>query len=82
MNKLKEELRLKLLGQLSDDKTELDIDNAYEVCVKFTVSFSLFCAENSFYVGGDLWTLNDRVGFLTTKELLTLYLENERNTPL
>ena len=48
MNKLKEELRLKMLGQLSNDKTELDINNAYEVCVKFAVLFSKFFAENCF----------------------------------
>ena len=29
MNKLKEQLRLRMLGQLSDEKTQLDIDTAY-----------------------------------------------------
>lgn len=45
-NKLKEQLRLKMLGQLSDFNTELDVNNAYGVCKDFSVSFNLF-AENS-----------------------------------
>lgn len=42
-NKLKDYLRLKMLGQLSDFNTELDVDNAYGVCKDFSVSFKLFC---------------------------------------
>ena len=42
MNKLKEQLRLRMLGQLSDEKTEVDINNAYSVAVDFTLSFLTF----------------------------------------
>ena len=42
MNKLKEQLRLRMLGQLSDEKTKEDIDNAYDVAVDFTLSFLTF----------------------------------------
>lgn len=42
MNKIKQELRQKLQGQLSDEKTELDIDNAYSVVKKSVLSFSNF----------------------------------------
>ena len=37
MNKLKEQLRLRMLGQLSDEKTNIDINNAYNVAVDFAV---------------------------------------------
>ncbi len=33
MSKLKEQLRFKMLGQLSDEATEVDINNAYDVAV-------------------------------------------------
>ena len=46
MNKLKEQLRLRMLGQLSDEKTEVDINNAYSVAVDFAVSFTSFLREN------------------------------------
>ena len=45
MNKLKEQLRLRMLGQLSDEKTEVDINNAYSVAIDFSLSFSLFCGK-------------------------------------
>lgn len=83
MSKLKEELRLKMLGQLSGDKTELDINNAYEVCVKFAVGFNLFCAENTFNFDGEKYRMKElKPTFKTPEELLTLYLENGRNTSL
>ena len=34
MSKLKEQLRFKMLGQLSDEKTNIDINNAYNVAIK------------------------------------------------
>lgn len=34
-NKLKQQLRERMLGQLSSEKTEVDINNAYEVAVEF-----------------------------------------------
>ena len=42
MSKLKEQLRLRMLGQLSDEKTNIDINNAYSVAVDFTLSFLTF----------------------------------------
>lgn len=47
-NKLKEQLRLRMLGQLSDESTEVDINNAYSVVKESVLSFSKFFAENCF----------------------------------
>lgn len=57
MNKIKEELRQKLLGQLSDYNTQLDVDNAYSVVKEKSISFSLFCAEN-YHTEFETWTGN------------------------
>lgn len=45
MNKLREQFRERLLGQLSQEKTEVDINNAVDVCKDFSVSFSLFARK-------------------------------------
>ena len=55
MNKLKEQLRLRMLGQLSDEATIVDIDNAYDVAVDFTLSFLTFLREN-YYTEFETWT--------------------------
>ena len=55
MNKLKEQLRLRMLGQLSDEKTNTDINNAYDVAVDFTLSFLTFLREN-YYTEFETWT--------------------------
>ncbi len=55
MNKLKEQLRLRMLGQLSDEATEVDINNAYDVAVDFTLSFLTFLREN-YYTEFETWT--------------------------
>ncbi len=47
MNKLKEQLRLRMLGQLSDEKTNTDINNAYDVAVDFTLSFLIFLSAKT-----------------------------------
>ena len=47
MNKLKEQLRLRMLGQLSDERTKEDINNAYSVAVDFAVLFTSFVGENT-----------------------------------
>ena len=47
MNKLKEQLRFKMLGQLSDEKTNIDINNAYNVAVDFAVLFTSFVGETT-----------------------------------
>jgi hypothetical protein len=72
MNKLKDELRLKLLGQLSSEKTELD----FEVCKKVSVSFSLFCAENYTHnTDSNYWWDGFGVRY-TTEELFNKFLED------
>ena len=45
MNKLKDYLRLRMLGQLSDENTEVDVNNAYDDCKDFSVSFLVFCEK-------------------------------------
>ena len=83
-NKLKEQLRLKMLGQLSDEKTDLDVNNAYDVAVSFTLSFISFLREN-YHTEFETWTKNllpkDNVQNKTTyniisiKEVLNKFLE-------
>ena len=55
MNKLKEQLRLRMLGQLSDERTKEDINNAYSVAVDFTLSFISFLLEN-YHTEFETWT--------------------------
>ena len=54
-NKLKEQLRLRMLGQLSDEKTNLDINNAYDVAIDFSLSFLTFLREN-YHTEFETWT--------------------------
>ncbi len=58
MNKLKEQLRLRMLGQLSDERTKEDIDNAYDVAVDFTLSFLSFLLEN-YHTEFETWTRDE-----------------------
>ncbi len=79
-NKLKEQLRLRMLGQLSDEKTNIDINNAYSVAVDFAVSFSSFCADNYSLRFYDIrknrkWFSPKTGGDYTTEELLNKFLE-------
>ena len=84
MNKLKEQLRLRMLGQLSDEATEVDINNAYDVAVDFSLSFLTFLREN-YHTEFETWTKNllpkDNVQNKTTydiisiKEVLNKFLE-------
>jgi len=68
MSRLKDELRLKLLGQLSSEKTELDVDTAFEVCKKVSVSFFIWAKS---------YQNNDRNNWhLTAEELYNKFLEN------
>lgn len=73
MNKIKEELRLKMLGQLSDENTTVDVDNAYGVVLENAVLFSLFCAKNCQYQGVGWWNRNWRDEALTTEELFKIW---------
>ena len=58
MSKLKEQLRFKMLGQLSDEKTNLDINNAYDVAVDFALSFLTFLREN-YHTEFETWTRDE-----------------------
>ena len=57
-NKLKEQLRLRMLGQLSDEKTEVDINNAYSVAIDFAVLFTSFVGENTLSYKEGIWRMN------------------------
>ena len=84
MNKLKEQLRLRMLGQLSDERTKEDIDNAYSVAIDFSLSFLTFLREN-YHTEFETWTKTllpkDNVQNKTTydiisiKEVLNKFLE-------
>ena len=74
-NKLKEQFRLRMLGQLSDERAKEDIDNAYSVAVDFAVSFSVFCAKKCYYKGNNRWNKNFNPKDITTEELLNKFLE-------
>ena len=83
-NKLKEQLRLRMLGQLSDERTKEDIDNAYSVAIDFSLSFLTFLREN-YHTEFETLTKNllpkDNVQNKTTydiisiKEVLNKFLE-------
>ena len=76
MNKLKEQLRLRMLGQLSDERTKEDIDNAYDVAVDFAVLFTSFVGENTLSYKEGIWRMKQlKPEFKTTEELLNKFLE-------
>lgn len=84
MNKLREQFRQRLLGQLSQEKTEVDINNAVDVCKDFTLSFISFLREN-YHTDKETWTNNNiPLGFHqdkktydteSTEELYNKFLE-------
>lgn len=57
MCRIKDELRLKMLGQLSDEKTQLDIDNTYKIVKESILSFSNFLREN-YHSDTEAWSFN------------------------
>mgnify|MGYP000913453667 CR=1 FL=1 len=83
MNKLKEQLRFKMLGQLSDERTKEDIDNAYSVAVYFCLSFTSFLRENystverweNFPLENNKWRCYGTDKEFTTEELLNKFLK-------
>lgn len=92
MNKLKEQLRLRMLGQLSDEKTEIDINNAYNVAIDFCLSFISFLREN-YHTEFETWTKDklplDKVqnkktyNIINIEDVLNKFLEEyERDTTL
>ena len=74
-NKLKEQLRLRMLGQLSDERTKEDIDNAYDVAVDFAVSVLSFLRENYSITYNNEFEDNLSGDILDEKELLNKFLE-------
>ena len=75
-NKLKEQLRLRMLGQLSDERTKEDIDNAYDVAVDFAVSVLSFLRENYSITYNNEFEDNLSGDILDEKELLNKFLED------
>lgn len=79
MNKLKEQLRLRMLGQLSDEKTKVDVNNAYDVAVDFSLSFLTFLREKcvNYDFAPDEWGLIEEGGVkeYTDEEMLNKFLE-------
>ena len=75
MNKLKEQLRLRMLGQLSDERTKEDIDNAYDVAVDFSLSVLSFLRENYSITYNNEFEDNLSGDILDEKELLNKFLE-------
>lgn len=75
MNKLKEQLRLRMLGQLSDEKTNIDINNAYNVAVDFSLSVLSFLRENYSITYNNEFEDNLSGDILDEKELLNKFLE-------
>ena len=75
MNKLKEQLRFKMLGQLSDESTEVDINNAYDVAVDFSLSVLSFLRENYSITYNNEFEDNLSGDILDEKELLNKFLE-------
>ncbi len=74
-NKLKEQLRLRMLGQLSDERTKEDIDNAYDVAVDFSLSVLSFLRENYSITYNNEFEDNLSGDILDEKELLNKFLE-------
>ena len=49
-----------------------------KICKDFTISFTLFCAENSFGYSNGKWRMKKLYPtFKTTEELLKIYLKQE-----
>ena len=84
MNKIKQELYQKLQGQLSDEKTLVDVNVAYDVVLEKAVLFSLFFSE-FYHTEFETWTGNplpkgkfqDRKSYdiISIKEVLNKFLE-------
>ena len=75
MNKLREQLRLRMLGQLSDEKTNIDINNAYDVAIDFSLSVLSFLRENYSITYNNEFEDNLSGDILDEKELLNKFLE-------
>ena len=72
--KLEEEFRFKLQGQLSDEKTELDVTIASKIAREFTISFCEWYIKIAFI-------LDTKYIGKSTKELLKIYEDEGNITP-
>ena len=78
MNKIKQNLYQKLQGQLSSEKTKLDVDNAYSVVKESVLSFSNFLGGNYKPTRNfGLWESQDVPTTHTLEELFKIW-ENEK----
>lgn len=71
---LEQQFRNGLSGQLSDDKTEVDIRVAVKIAREFSLSFSVFCADFGEYLGGQnyrKWSTEDDI--YTMEEMLKTF---------
>ena len=76
MNKIKQELYQKLQGQLSDEKTLVDVNVAYDVVLEKAVLFTSFVGENTLSYKEGVWRMKKlKPEFKTTEELLNKFLE-------
>jgi hypothetical protein len=78
--RLEEDFRFNLQGQLSHEKTEVDVTIASRIAREFAVSFSLFLRKNYSVVQYDGWDLIPDIwrdkktdGEYSTKQLLKIY---------
>jgi hypothetical protein len=75
--RLEEDFRFNLQGQLSFEKTEIDVAIASKIAKEFAVSFYLFLAEN-YHTEKETWT-NDLLplGEVQNKKTYEIYkIEN------
>jgi hypothetical protein len=74
--RLEDDFRFNLQGQLSHDKTEIDVAIASKIAREFAVSFSVFVAENyalkRVLNKPIIWEGKQNKNY-TTKELLKIY---------
>ncbi|HSE99933.1 MAG TPA: hypothetical protein VLA48_03470 [Nitrososphaeraceae archaeon] len=79
--KLEDKFRERLLGQLSDANTEVDVRNAVEVCKQEILLFHSFLRENCFEIfNSGLYYIRDSEKFqeaYSIEELLEIYLKQE-----
>ena len=69
-------LILQRIYNLSDEATEVDINNAYDVAVDFAVLFTSFVGETTLSYKEGIWRMKKlKPEFKTTEELLNKFLE-------
>jgi hypothetical protein len=74
--RLEEDFRFNLQGQLSHEKTEIDVAIASRIAREFAVLFSDFVAENysiEFWDNGNKWFYTKNGKNYTSKQILKIY---------